>query len=124
MTPYSKDLRQRIITARASGISADEISQRYDISKRTVERYWKRYQESGSFSSLKRGRPKGSILDPHKEIIFQWIKEEPGLTLEQLCERISKELNTKISIPSLWTRLKAYNLRYKKNDMRKGTTAS
>jgi transposase len=119
MEPYSEDLRRRIIRARKSGRSAEEVSALYEVNKRSVERYWKRYQETGSYSRDKMGRPAGSILDAHKQKILNWIKEKPGITLEQICERLTEELDIIISIPGLWIRLKKYGMSYKKNDIRK-----
>lgn len=124
MEPYSEDLRKRIIRARKNGRSAQEISVLYDIHKRSVERYWKRYQETGTYARDKMGRRPGSMLDPYKQTILDWIKEEPGITLEQLCDRLSDKFDITISIPGLWLRLKEYGLSYKKNGTRKRATTS
>jgi len=123
MRPLSEDLRKRIIAAKERGESTEEIAKRYNTSNRSVDRYWNRYRNTGSYASYKTGKPTRSILDPHKKALLKWIKKEPGLTLEQLCERLAKKLDVKISIPGLWIRLKSYGLKYKKNDIRQRTKA-
>ncbi len=123
MRPYSKDLRKRIVEARERGESAEDIAQRYKVSKRSVERYWNRYQTSGSYHSYKKGKPSGSILDEHQKRLLKWIKKEPGLTLEQLRERLAEEAGVNVSVVSVWKQLKRYGLSFKKNDMRKRTSS-
>ena len=119
MRPYSEDLRKRIIEARERGESAEDLSRRYNLSKRSVERYWSRYQSSGSYQSYKKGKPSGSVLDGHRERLLKWIEKEPRLTLEQLRERLAAEADVKVSVVSIWKQLKRYGLSFKKNDMRK-----
>lgn len=115
MRPISEDLRQRIVTARTRGESAQTIAQRYELSKRTVERVWSRFQATGNYASYKKGKPSRSRLDPHKASVLVWIEREPGLTLEQLCQRLESQCGVKISIPGLWFQLKKYGLSFKKN---------
>lgn len=114
MRPISDDLRKRIIDFRQNGHSTLEVAERFGVSPRSVDRYWSRYQASGSYSSYKKGNRGASVLDAHKEELLGWIKAEPGLTLEQLRERLARELGVKISVPGLWYRLEAYGLSYKK----------
>ncbi|MDR2430580.1 MAG: helix-turn-helix domain-containing protein, partial [Puniceicoccales bacterium] len=47
MKSYSEDLRRCIIAARQRGAGAQETAERFEVSKRTVERYWKRFGETG-----------------------------------------------------------------------------
>lgn len=114
MRPISDDLRRRIIDLRQRGHSTVEVAERYGVSPRSVDRYWSRYQDSGSYSSYKKGNRGVSVLDAHKAQLLGWIKDEPSLTLEQLRERLAKRLGVKISVPGLWYRLEAYGLSYKK----------
>ena len=48
MKSYSNDLRERIVAGRQQGRSAQELAKRFGASKRSVERYWQRQQETGS----------------------------------------------------------------------------
>ena len=123
MRPYSEDLRKRIIEARERGESARDIAQRYRVCKRSVERYWRRYQSSGSYAGYKKGNKGGSVLDKHKGLLLKWIEQKPGITLAALRQRIADERAITISVPGLWYRLRQYGLSYKKNAMGKRTKA-
>lgn len=47
MRPYGEDLRKRIIADKRAGKSSAEVAERFEVSQRTVERYWQRYEEKG-----------------------------------------------------------------------------
>ena len=47
MSPLSEDLRQRIIAARVIGEGTGEVSQRFRVSRKSVERFWKQHQLTG-----------------------------------------------------------------------------
>lgn len=118
MRPISEDLRKRIVTARERGESAQDISVRLGLHKRTVERCWKRYLTEGSYSSYKKGQPPGSRVDAYKAELLKWLEQKPGLTLEQLCQRLQQKHQVSISVSALWRSLQKYKLSYKKNDIR------
>ena len=84
MRPYSKDLRKRVVEARASGLSAAKTAERFSICKRSVERYWARYQQSGSYESYQQGGHRQSRLHEQEATLRAWIEAEPGLTLQQI----------------------------------------
>jgi len=115
------DLRERIICAREEGHSAADTAQRFKVSKRSVERYWKLYQQSGHVRPKRRGGYKRSRLEGHEATLREWIAQEPDLTLRELQQRCRQQLSIKIGINSLWTRLNKLGLSYKKNDSRRRT---
>ena len=53
---YSRDLRERLLQAVASGLSKSEVAARTGVSLRTLQR-WQRTQQQGG--TLERGRPTG-----------------------------------------------------------------
>ena len=113
MKAYTEDLRKRIIKFRESGHSAEEAAKRYDVGKRSVERYWKSYLETGSFNK-KEPVTRVSVLDKHKKTLLKWIKGNPSLTLDELRERCADNLGINITLQAIWYRLKKYGLSYKK----------
>jgi len=119
MRPYSEDLRKRIIEAKRAGKSSAELAERFAVSQRTVERYWRRYQERGHCRVEQIGGHLQSRLAGHEKVVAAWITAQPDLSLEELCERCHKELNVTLSISGLWHRLKAMGLSYKKKDARR-----
>jgi transposase len=116
---YSNDLRERIVEGRAKGETAEALAKRFQVSKRTVERYWKLQQERGSITPKPRGGYRRSVLAQHDAKLKKWIQKEPGLTLVQLGDRLRQRLKINLGITALWHRLEQLGLSYKKNAARR-----
>lgn len=119
MQTYSKDLRERIVAARKRGLSAQEISRIFGVSKRSVERFWKLYLETGGVQPRQRGGYRRSCLEKHDQTLRGWIEREADLTLSQLRDRLALDLGIKLGITALWHRLEHLGLSYKKNAARR-----
>ena len=119
MRTYSSDLRERIIAARERGQSAQEIARLFRVSKRSVERYWQKYQSTGAVEPKQRGGYRRSRLAEHDQTLRAWIKEKKELTLAELQERIARDLKIKVGTTALWHRLERLGLSYKKNAARR-----
>jgi transposase len=124
MKTYSRDLRQRIVAARQQGHSAQEIARLFGVSKRSVERFWKKYLATGAVEPKQRGGYRRSRLEKHDRQLRRWIKEKADLTLAQLQERIAQELGVELGTTALWHRLERLGLSYKKNAARRRAAAS
>ena len=121
MRPKSNDLRERIINQRLAGHSASEISSLFDVSIRSVQRYYRRYLERDCVSADRKGRREGSKLDARRDSISAWIKQTPGITLKELCERCEEHFDLRVHHTTMLRVLRRWGYRYKKNDLRKGT---
>lgn len=121
MRSLSQDIRDRVIAAREGGQSAADTAQRLSISKRSVERIWKRYSETGKREGLQRGGYRVPVLKDHEVRLRQWIHEKPGITLEQLCRLCQEHLGITLTQVGLWRHLRRIGLRFKKNAARKRT---
>jgi len=119
MRTYSRDLRERIVAAREQGHSAQQIARWLRVSKRSVERYWKLYLDTGAVEAKQRGGYRRSRLEMHDKTLRGWIEEKCDLTLAQLQERIALELKIKLGTTALWHRLERLGLSYKKNPARR-----
>jgi len=121
MRSCTQDLRERIVAAREAGHSAAEIAKLFQVSKRSVERFWTNYTTKGSVTAKQRGGYRRSCLEKHDALLRHWIQEEKGLTLAQLQARIAQELDLQLGITALWHRLEHLGLSYKKNAARRRT---
>jgi transposase len=119
MRTYSADLRERIVASREQGHSAREIARLFRVSKRSVERYWKRYLNTGSIEPKQRGGYRRSCLQGHDQTLRAWIRQEKDLTLTQLRARIAQDLGIELGTTALWHRLERLGLSYKKNAARR-----
>ena len=120
MRTYSTDLRERIVAARASGLSAAEIARVFKVSKRSVERYCKLQTTTGSVPPKPRGGYRRSRLEKHDETLRRWIQEQADLTLAELQQRLARKLKVSLGLTALWHRLEHLGLSYKKNAARRG----
>ncbi|MDB6068923.1 MAG: putative insertion sequence transposase protein [Verrucomicrobiales bacterium] len=119
MKSYSMDLRERLVAGRQRGQSADELSRIFGLSKRSVERYWKRLNQDGTLEAKARGGYRRSRLEDHDGQLLQWIDEAPDLTLAELRSRLFAELAISIGTTALWHRLEKLGLTFKKNAARR-----
>ena len=119
MKAYSEDLRKRIIAAKEKGQSSAVVSRRFSLNVRTVERYWKRYQETAQIAPKRHGGYRRSKLAPHDHELMKWIERQPDLTLSELQQHCLEHLKVSISLHALWYRLDRIGLSFKKNDVRR-----
>ena len=118
MEPYSEDLRVRIVAARQGGQNAAAVAERFEVSKRSVERYAARFEAEGELGAKARGGGRASRLEGHAEALRGWVQAEPDLTLQELRERLRKRARVRLGLNALWHGLRRLGLSYKKNSAR------
>jgi len=87
-SPYSLDLRTRIIKAYESGdVTHEEISERYDLGVATVKRYWRQYQQKGHVLPREWRRGPRPYIDSEGLIeVKRLVETYPDVTLDELCD--------------------------------------
>ena len=73
MRPLSQDLRQRIIAARARGEGTGDVCQRFGVSRKSVERFWKQHRLTGACQPKKIGGYRRSRLEKHDRTLRRWL---------------------------------------------------
>ena len=124
MKSFSLDLPKRLVAGRRRGQCADELARLFGVSKRSVERFWKRHVQEGTIEPKQRGGYRRSRLEGHDELLRQWISQQPDLSLEEMCERLRNQLDIRIGTTALWHRLEKLGLSYKKNAARRRARAA
>ena len=119
MHAYSQDLRDRVLRALDRGEGPSEIAKRYEISRGWVHQVKVRLEREGRRSSLQMGGHRKSRVLEHRDRICAWIREQPDLTLADICARLEKEHGITIKVPALWHQLNNWGLSYKKNSARR-----
>lgn len=122
MQSYSQDLRDRVLRALARGEGPSAIAQRFEVSRFYVYHVRDREQESGVRSSFQIGGHRRSRLEEVEPVLRRWIAAQPGLTLEQLRERLAAQ-GIAIKGGALWHQLNKWNLTFKKNAARQRARA-
>ncbi len=92
MKPYSDDLRLRIIeTIQENVLSQAEIAEQFAVSLPFVEKLWHRFRNTGSYQAKVYVRGPKRLLKDDEEMIRELVKNQPDLTLADLCERVAAE---------------------------------
>jgi transposase len=88
MTPYSQDLRQRIIeTAKHGGATVKQIAERFLVSVSFVTRLFQLHRTTGSVEPRPHGGGHPAVLTPEDlPLLREFIREQPDATLEE-CRR-------------------------------------
>ncbi len=105
---YSNDLRGRVINCLKQGNSQSYVSHTFSISIRSVKRWWKKYNETGSYEPYERvfDLSKLRILDYEK--VANFVAKHPDFSLKE----IGKEFKTSDS--AIFYVLRKLNITYKK----------
>lgn len=122
MQSYSQDLRDRVLRALARGEGPSAIAERFEVSRFYVYQVRDREQETGVRSSFQIGGHRRSRVQDAEPVLRRWIAAEPGLTLQELRERLAEQ-GIAIKVGALWHQLNKWNLTFKKNAARQRARA-
>ena len=119
MKPYSLDLRQKIVDAYTNGENSfRQLAARFKVSLSMIQRLLKKFCEAGTLEPLKIGGGPRSQLDSHPNRILGYLEECNDLTLEQLCERLDKDTQVRVSISTMCRFLRKNHLTRKRKTTR------
>jgi transposase len=96
MTPYSQDLRQRILeTIRRGDGSVRQIARRFLVSVSFVTRLLQLHRSTGSLEPRPHGGGHPAVLTPEDlEALRELIRQQPDATLEECRQRLSLSCST------------------------------
>jgi transposase len=108
LSPYSKDLRTKIITAfQTGGQSQREIASRFSVSLTFVHKLIKQFQKTGEITPRPHGGGQRPKIDPG---ILSALKEEidrnPAATLDHLRRFLRSGLGVEVSNATIYRALK------------------
>ncbi|CAK8714293.1 MAG: Transposase [Candidatus Electronema aureum] len=103
---YSNDLRERVIKNYESGISKKEILDIFIISLDTLNRWIRKYKETGSIEPYKRTKYRTKKFSD--EALLEHVLKNPSATLEERAMFFS------VKHQSVYTRMKALWITRKK----------
>ena len=131
-SPYSQDLRDRILAAYDRGMRTKQISETFDVSPAWARAVKQRRRETGATTALPMGGVRIVKIDAGR--LSALVAEQPDATLAELRDR----LGVQCTEPAVCIALKRLGLSYKKkrsmprsriaptsqNDERTGSTAN
>lgn len=104
-SPYSIDLREKVIKFIKSGKSQTEAAKIFDLHLSTVNRWYLRYRREGHCDPRKRPGAKSKI---DKESLKDYINKNPDATLKEI------SLKYGVSVWGIYYWLKKLGFSYKK----------
>ena len=113
---YSRDLRERVITAVETGASRREAAERFEVSVASAVKWLQRWYQQRSAAP----KPRGGSVSPLEEFaveILDLIAQRPDLTLVETVAELRKR-RIKTSRSSLWRFLDRHNITLKKSAAR------
>jgi transposase len=120
--PYPQEFRDRVLAGLGRGEKASEIARRLEVSRQFVYQVRDRLVLDGERGVRQLGGYRRSAVEGMESTIRAWLKAEPDLTLQQLCDRLAAQ-GRLLKVPALWHQLNKWGLSFKKNPARQRTRA-
>ena len=115
---YSDDLRRKLLEAyEEKAGSLTELAARFRVSvswAKTISATRKRTGRMEKPPAGPRG-PRSRLTPAVREQLRGWISQQPDLTLMEMRQRLSAELQLSVSMGRLWTVIREMGLRLKKS---------
>ena len=113
-SPYSQDLRERVISVVDGGMGAYQAAPLLRVSVSYIYKALGRQRETGETTARPSGRGPAPKLAAHDEALRQRIVEVPA-TLEEIRAWLLATHRMQVSIGCLWKRLRHLGLTLKKS---------
>ena len=110
---YDRALRERVVRAADSGLSARAAAARFDVGVATAIRWVRRWRETGELDDAA-ARPKRSVLDDHSGWLAQLRDAEPDLSCRAVCARLAEDRGVQVHQSTLWYWLRRNGVTFKK----------
>ena len=112
---YSLDLRERLLRALASGLSAVEIEQHTGVDATTLRR-WRQRQERGDSLVPRHAPGRVPLIGPEEyDTLRAQVAAHPDATLAEHCARWAAEQGQPVSVPTMCRVLRRLGLPLKKS---------
>jgi transposase len=122
MGAYPQEFRDRVLAALGRGEKASQIARRLEVSRDFVYQVRDRFVLDGERGIRQLGGYRRSAIEGMEPTIQDWLKAEPDLTLQDLCDRLATQ-GRFLKVPALWHQLNRMGLTLKKNPARQRARA-
>ena len=111
-SPYSTDLRDRVLQAYGRGMKTRQIAHVFQVSPAWARRVKQRHRENGETTYRRMGSPGITIVD--RQQLVALVRDNPDATLRE----IRSKLGVRCALSTLCMALKKLGLTFKKNAAR------
>jgi transposase len=116
-SPYSLDLRQRVVAAISDGMSCAAAAELYQVSHSSAIRWARRQRETGSPAALPMGGTKPFALADEETWIRERVAKQPDITGRELLAELNAR-GVDVSYYGVWHFLDHTGLSFKKKPAR------
>jgi transposase len=114
---YSADLRERVIKAVLSGLSARSVARMFSISESSAIKWMQQFRGDGRTApSAVRGHRR-AVLEPHQAFLLALIRQQDDITLEEV-RAILRERGIAVSVTTIWSFYDRNGVSFKKKPVR------
>src|SRR5688572_4639013 len=111
MTPYSIDLRRRVLKDCDAGIGTKAVAQKYSVSESWVRKLKQQRRETGSIEPLTATPGPKPTLAPHAERLRELVRASPDLSAEEYRDRLGVD----VAAVTVWRAIRRLGLSFKKS---------
>lgn len=117
MNAYSKDLRERVVTAYLNKEGTqEEIGKRFSVHRNTVYNWIKQYKKTGNLKAKEYKSGPASKIEGENLLILKKLTETyKDATLEEYSDYFQNKTNIKVSSTTIFRTLKKLKITLKKN---------
>lgn len=117
MGPLSGDLRKRVVSAVCEeGMSCRGSARRFGVSFSSAIRWVAALHERGSYAPLRMGGDtRSQRVEAHADFLLGLHRREPDLTLNEICDRLSRARGERVSPSMIWRFFDRHDITFKKN---------
>jgi transposase len=111
-TPYSQDLRDRVLAAYDSGMQTAQIARIFKVSPAWARRLKQTRREQGRTTPLRMGGAKIFKID--MDHLAQLVQATPDATIEELRAALIARSEVRVASSAVWKALRRLGVSYKK----------
>jgi transposase len=117
MAAYSLDLRQKILHAYERRLGSQRaLAYLFGVSVAFVEKVLRQQRLTGTIAPKPHaGGPQPRVNEALHGLLRQLVRDDPDLTLHELCTRIATETGVRVSVPTMCRVLQRLGLPRKKS---------
>ena len=112
--PYSQELRERVVAAVASGMSASAAARQFEIGVSTAIRWGQRWRAEGHAKARAMGGDRRSRLKEHRVTLLTLVAEQPDMTIAEIRTVLSAKANIQVGSGTICRFFALHNLTRKK----------
>ena len=121
--PLSMDLRERLVSAVAGGMSRRDAAVRFGVAASTAIKLADQWRRTGDVRPRPQGGDKRSYrIEAHAEAILALVETTPDITLGEIAAHLDEMHGLRVAPSTVWRLLDRRGMTFKKNRARQRAT--